>query len=110
MIPNPKKPYPSPVIRHVKLTSHFLDVVQNRGIGTAELLRFAEAMISGRLLRTCEKLHRLDRGAVCLGDGYVIFSRDDEDDEVLAVLTYLDSKHCESLRVRSDTRIVPLAD
>jgi len=104
------KPYPSPVIPHVKLTSHFLEVVRERGIGAAELLRFAEAVISGRLQRTCEKLHRLDRGAVCLGDGYVVFARDDEDDEVLAVLTYLDSKHCESLRIRNDTRIVPLAD
>lgn len=104
------KQYPSPVIPHVKLTSHFLEVVRDRKIGAAELLRFAEAVVSGRLQRTAEKLHRLDRGAVCLGDGYVVFSRDNEDDEVLAVLTYMDSKHCESLRVRSDTRVVPLAD
>ena len=105
-----QKPYPSPIIPHVKLTSHFLEVVRDRGIGATELLRFSEAVISGRLQRTAEKLHRLERGAVCLGDGYVVFARDDEDDEVLAVLTYMDSKHCESLRIRHDTRVVPLAD
>jgi len=103
------KPYPSPVIPHVKLTAHFLEVVRDRGISAADLLRFAEAVVSGRLQRTCEKLHRLERGAVGMGDGYVIFARDDEDDELMAVLTYLDSRHCESLGVRSDTRIVSLA-
>ena len=101
----PPRSLGSAVILHIKLTDHFLRQAHER-MSKRDRNQMTAFLLSPALLRVAESIPPGERGAASLGEGLIIFCRDEVDPSVLAVLTYLGPGEAYVVSRRLDTTLV----